>query len=248
VGRGPADHPALQHLQLTDLGWPGLAHVLVTPKLVFLAPEDPRDDWFGPGYGKDYYIDPQAYLLAYDPVSGEPVGQADLPGNVYAGFASYLAGGRQYVVLPLGDGTRPTELVALALPRDDEALPQQPGARTDAGHPRFYAAAEALDRGDAQGLKELLQEHQGLARARGYLDEYYEYPGFRGATLLHHIAGEPMRAKLTSQCRGADRHSPRRWRRSRRGDHRFDSCSGARHRQHPAQMGRPPGRADRSAG
>ena len=39
-----------------------------------------------------------------------------------------------------------------------------------------------------------------LATARGYFDEYYEYPYFRGATLLHHLAGEPQRAPLPEKA------------------------------------------------
>ena len=57
-----------------------------------------------------------------------------------------------------------------------------------------------------------------LATARGYFDEYYEYPYFRGATLLHHLAGEPQRVPLPENAvelasalisAGADRTPPR---------------------------------------
>ena len=38
--------------------------------------------------------------------------------------------------------------------------------------------------------------------ARGYLDESYQYPDFRGATLLHHVAGDPMRVELRTDVVG----------------------------------------------
>ena len=78
----------------------------------------------------------------------------------------------------------------------DEELPPQGRDRGDADHKAFYEAVKAIDAGDAEALQKLLAEYPELATARGYFDKYYEYPYFRGATLLHHLAGEPQRVPL----------------------------------------------------
>ena len=87
-------------------------------------------------------------------------------------------------------------MIALAIPHEGEQLPPQGRDRGDADHKAFYKAVEAIDVGDSETLQKLLAEYPKLATARGYFDEYYEYPHFRGATLLHHLAGEPQRVPL----------------------------------------------------
>lgn len=193
MGRGPVDHPALRALQLPPLGWDNRTFALATSTLLLTASQDPRD--LG-NAGEGYFVDREAYLQALDLDTGEPVGQVELPGNAYASPITYMAGKRQYIAVSLGDGFRPSELVALALPRKGEALPPQGLERGDADHPAFYQAVAALDAGDLEGLKGLLQKNPGLAKAQGYLDEYYEYASLRGATLLHLTAGNPNRVAL----------------------------------------------------
>jgi hypothetical protein len=58
-------------------------------------------------------------------------------------------------------------------------------------HPRFAEALAALDAGDAGRLRALLAADPSLAAARTNLDPPYGY--FTGATLLHHVAGNPGR-------------------------------------------------------
>jgi hypothetical protein len=60
-------------------------------------------------------------------------------------------------------------------------------------HPGFDAALAALDDGDVDRLRGLLAADPSLARARTNLDPPYGY--FSGATLLHHVAGNPYRDK-----------------------------------------------------
>ncbi len=60
-----------------------------------------------------------------------------------------------------------------------------------APHPRFADALAALDGGDLGRLRGLLASHPTLANARTNLEPPYGY--FTGATLLHHVAGNPWR-------------------------------------------------------
>jgi ankyrin repeat protein len=64
-------------------------------------------------------------------------------------------------------------------------------------HPRFDDAVAAMDRGDLEGLRKLLEDEPALIRARTNLDPPYHY--FTGATLLHHIAGNPSRGRLSGE-------------------------------------------------
>ena len=82
-------------------------------------------------------------------------------------------------------------------------------------HPRFAEALEAFDAGDVVRLKALLASDPSLVHARTNLDPPYGY--FTGATLLHHVAGNPGRdrplpANVVDEARvlllaGADPHA-----------------------------------------
>ena len=61
-------------------------------------------------------------------------------------------------------------------------------------HPRFDEAVDAMDAGDVEGLRRLIAEDQRLIQARTNLEPPYHY--FTGATLLHHVAGNPDRGRL----------------------------------------------------
>lgn len=58
-------------------------------------------------------------------------------------------------------------------------------------HPRFAEAVAALDAGDIEKLRNLVTADPSLVRACTNLDPPYGY--FSGATLLHHVAGNPDR-------------------------------------------------------
>ena len=198
VGKGPVDHPALKALDLPDMGWDNRTFVLATPRLLMAASQDPHDL---SDAGADYFVDREAYLRAYALASGREIGRVALPSNAYGAPMSYVAEGRQYVVVAVGhdfdDPDRPPELVALAIPREGESV-QWPVVGGQ--WPGFDQAVEAIDAGDVGVLRALLAEHPELTAAQGYPDEYYEYPYFRGATLLHHVAGEPQRVPLPANA------------------------------------------------
>ena len=67
------------------------------------------------------------------------------------------------------------------------------GSRIDTieRNPRFDDALAALDAGNVEQLRELLTSDPSLAHARTNLEPPYGY--FTGATLLHHVAGNPGR-------------------------------------------------------
>jgi ankyrin repeat protein len=60
----------------------------------------------------------------------------------------------------------------------------------------FRSAVAALDVGDLRGLGALLRQHRPLVRYRQRVGEWYEEGYFAGATLLHHVAGNPIRCPL----------------------------------------------------
>lgn len=70
-------------------------------------------------------------------------------------------------------------------------------------HPKFAEALAALDAGDLTRLEALLQSDPALVHARTNLDPPYHY--FTGATLLHHVAGNPFRAPLPSNIAAVTR-------------------------------------------
>ncbi len=67
------------------------------------------------------------------------------------------------------------------------------GSRIDTieRHPRFDDALAALDAGNVEQLRDLLTSDPSLTHARTNLEPPYGY--FTGATLLHHVAGNPGR-------------------------------------------------------
>ena len=112
-GDGPRDHPDLRHLNLPPLGQPGRVSPLVTKSLVFLGEGGNagvvvlNPIWGGAG-GK--------HFRAYDKLTGAVIWETELPGGTTAAPMTYMAGGRQYIVLTLGWEDMPSEYVALALP------------------------------------------------------------------------------------------------------------------------------------
>ena len=61
-------------------------------------------------------------------------------------------------------------------------------------HPRFDEAVDAMDAGDVERLRDLITADHTLVQARTNLEPPYHY--FTGATLLHHVAGNPDRGRL----------------------------------------------------
>jgi quinoprotein glucose dehydrogenase len=120
VGEGPRHHPLLEPLRLGRLGWDRRSFPLVTRTLLFVAQ-------VGAGGGTQPAADrpwvPVPRLVSDDPAlqvfdkgSGELLAKIELPENATGALMTYLAGGKQYIVVPIGGGNLRAELIALSLP------------------------------------------------------------------------------------------------------------------------------------
>jgi len=109
-GNGPIDHPALAGLDVGPLGTLGRPSPLATKTLLFL----------GEGMGLGAARIPEGgggkTFRAYDKATGEVLWAMDLPGGTSGAPMTYLADGKQYVVVAVGWQGMPAELIALALP------------------------------------------------------------------------------------------------------------------------------------
>ncbi len=119
-GDGPRDHPAIRHLGLGPLGVPGRPAPLLTKTLLFLGegstnlPGGARvPDGMPPRIVTNYG---GRVFRAYDKATGEVVWETELPAGTIAPPVTYLADGKQYLLVASGDVETPGETLAFALP------------------------------------------------------------------------------------------------------------------------------------
>lgn len=118
AGRGPVDNPAIKNLNLGRLGVPRMSHLVLTENILFLAPDGTysvtglsnRGNALVAKATKD---EAEPMLYAHDSKTGELVGELKLPGAAFGALMTYKAGGKQYVVVPIGGASLPAELVAV---------------------------------------------------------------------------------------------------------------------------------------
>jgi glucose dehydrogenase len=108
-GDGPRDHPLLKDLHLPPLGTASRPTALVTKTLLFIGD---GSNVFGGTHPSMW----GTKFRAYDKASGTVLWEIDLPAGTTSGPMTYLAKGKQYIVVPIGGRDRPAEWVALALP------------------------------------------------------------------------------------------------------------------------------------
>jgi quinoprotein glucose dehydrogenase len=108
VGEGPRHHPLLEPLQLGRLGWDRRSFPLATRTLLFVAQRGPAGGTQPASEGPGLYV--------FDKASGELIAKVELPENATGALMTYFAGGRQYLVVPIGGRNRRAELIALSLP------------------------------------------------------------------------------------------------------------------------------------
>ena len=107
-GVGPRDHEALEGLDLPKLGVPGRPAPLLTKTLLFIVEGSPSMlamPRFGGG----------KMFRAYDKDTGEVLWEMELPAGTAGAPMTYMADGRQYVVVGIGEANRPAEFIALSL-------------------------------------------------------------------------------------------------------------------------------------
>ena len=108
-GNGPRERGKFKGLGLPPLGNPNAAGTLVTRTLLFVGD---RGD-----------VSESAFIRAYDKASGVTVWEYELPGRHHnAAPMTYMAEGRQHVVIGVGGAAEPARLVAFRL-GDDAGVP-----------------------------------------------------------------------------------------------------------------------------
>jgi quinoprotein glucose dehydrogenase len=107
-GDGPRNHPLLRDLNLPPLGNIGRPVALVTKTLLFLG------DASNALYGHAGIVGP-AKFRAYDKATGQLISQIDLPVGTTGGPMTYLAAGRQVIIVPVGGKGYGAGWIALGL-------------------------------------------------------------------------------------------------------------------------------------
>jgi len=108
-GPGPRDHPAIAHLDLPWLGQRGRVAPLLTKTLLFLGEGSEAALSILPVAGGDYF-------RAWNKVTGDVIWEFELAAGTSGAPMTYMSGGRQFIVVAIGDQDTPGQLVALALP------------------------------------------------------------------------------------------------------------------------------------
>jgi len=101
------NHPALKGLTIPKTGRADEGGIVVTKTLAF-AGQGCGLFRGGGGGGPMFY--------AYDKMTGAVVHEIQLPANTCGNPMTYMAGGKQYIVVAVGAANFPAELVALSLP------------------------------------------------------------------------------------------------------------------------------------
>ena len=108
-GDGPRNHPLLKGLNLPPLGIASRPTALVTKTLLFIGEGSNVFGGTEPGmWGKKF--------RAYDKATGQVIWETELPSATTSGPMSYLANGKQILLVPIGSRDEPAEWVALGLP------------------------------------------------------------------------------------------------------------------------------------
>jgi len=119
-GDGPRDHPAIQHLNLGKLGVPGRPGPLLTKTLLFLgegSTNRPGGARVPEGMPPEIVTNYGGRIFrAYDKATGDVVWETELPAGSIAPPVTYLADGRQYLLVASGDVNTPGRTLAFALP------------------------------------------------------------------------------------------------------------------------------------
>ncbi len=108
-GDGPRNHPLLKGLNLPPLGNSGRPAPMLTKTLLIVG--DASDAVMGQAG-----IPGPAKLRAFDKTTGKVIAELDLPVGATGGPMTYMAGGKQYIVVPVGGRSYGAGWIAFALP------------------------------------------------------------------------------------------------------------------------------------
>ena len=119
-GVGPVDNPAIAHLGIEKLGVPGRPSPLLTKTLLFLG-EGLTNQRPGGRIPADMPVEIATnsggfMFRAYDKLTGEIHWERELEAGTTGAPISYVAAGKQFIVVAIGDREHEPELVAFALP------------------------------------------------------------------------------------------------------------------------------------
>ena len=106
----------LKSLNLPPLGWPSRGFLLVTRTLLFAFQEPAVSQEFSEATNTlvhGHHREPR--LRVFDKRTGQLISETELPANAGGSPMTYRVGSRQFIVVPVGGGGVPAELVALAL-------------------------------------------------------------------------------------------------------------------------------------
>ncbi len=101
------NHKMLQGVTIPRTGRPGRTGIMVTKTLLWAGERGPLDT-----------VDGQtvSWFRSYDKATGGIVSEMQIPANVTNIPITYMAGGKQYIVIAVAAVGKPAELLALALP------------------------------------------------------------------------------------------------------------------------------------
>jgi quinoprotein glucose dehydrogenase len=117
LGAGPRDHPQLKALELPSLGWSSRGFVLVTKSLLFAVQEPATTRVLSSRTNTIEFTATtrEPNLSVFDKRTGRLLSETALPANAGGSPMTYQLGSRQFIVVPVGGGGIPAELVALSL-------------------------------------------------------------------------------------------------------------------------------------
>ena len=101
------NHPMLQGVTIPKTGRPGRLGTMVTKTLLWAGERGPLDTVNGQQV---------SWFRSYDKMTGDIVSELPIPANTTNVPMTYLAGGKQYIVIAVAAPGHPAELLGLALP------------------------------------------------------------------------------------------------------------------------------------
>ena len=117
LGTGPREHVRLRALNLPPLGWPSRGFLLVTKTLLFAFQEPAMSSRLSDATNtiERTATTREPQMSIFHKQTGRLISKTQLPANAGGSPMTYSLGSRQFIVVPIGGGGVPAELVALAL-------------------------------------------------------------------------------------------------------------------------------------